>query len=79
MRYRVIQQYDRRYPIRLMCRTLAVSPAGCYAWRGLPESRRSAANRASPQEHPDDPPGESPDLRESEHLVRARATRAADS
>ena len=27
MRYRVIQEYDRRYPIRLMCRALAVSPA----------------------------------------------------
>jgi hypothetical protein len=28
MRYRVIQEHDRRYPIRLMCRALAVSPAG---------------------------------------------------
>jgi len=46
MRYHVIQQYDRRYPIRLMCRALAVSPAGYYAWRGRPESARSAANRA---------------------------------
>jgi hypothetical protein len=33
MRYRVIQEYDRRYPIRLMCRALAVSSAGYYAWR----------------------------------------------
>ena len=24
MRYRVIQEHDRRYPIRLMCRALAV-------------------------------------------------------
>jgi putative transposase len=45
MRYRVIQAYDRRYPIRLMCRTLAVSPAGYYAWRDRPESRRSRQNR----------------------------------
>jgi putative transposase len=45
MRYRVIQEHDRRYPIRLMCRALAVSPAGYYAWRGRPESRWAAANR----------------------------------
>lgn len=46
MRYRAIHEHNRRYPIRLMCRALAVSPAGYYAWRGRPESRRSAANRA---------------------------------
>ncbi len=28
MRYQVIQEYDCRYPIRLMCRALAVFPAG---------------------------------------------------
>ena len=46
MRYRVIQEHDRRYPIRLMCRALAVSPAGYYAWRTRPESHRSVRNRA---------------------------------
>lgn len=45
MRYRAIQEQDRRYPIRLMCRALAVSPAGYYAWRDRPESRRARQNR----------------------------------
>jgi transposase InsO family protein len=46
MRYRVIQEYDRRSSIRLMCRALAGSPAGYDAWRTRPASARSAANQA---------------------------------
>ncbi len=45
MRYRVIQEHDRRDPIRLMCRALAVSPAGYYAGRSRPASARSIQTR----------------------------------
>ena len=47
MRYRVIQEHDRRYPIRLMYRALAVSAAGYYAWRVRPESARSVSDRTT--------------------------------
>lgn len=45
MKYRAIHEYSCRYPIRLMGRALAVSPAGYYAWRARPESRRAMHNR----------------------------------
>ena len=45
MRYRAIQEHDRRFPIRLMRRALAVSAAGYYAWRTRPESDRSVYTR----------------------------------
>jgi transposase InsO family protein len=45
MRDRAIQEHDRRLPIRLMGRALAVSPAGYDAWRDRPERRRSIPTR----------------------------------
>ncbi len=45
MKYRVIKEHAVRYPVRLMCRALKVSPAGFYAWYERPESARTQANR----------------------------------
>ena len=45
MRYRATHAQDRRDPIRLMCRALAVSAAGYNAWRSRTESTRSVNTR----------------------------------
>jgi putative transposase len=45
MRFRFIEDRRADYPVTILCDVLRVSPAGYYAWRARPESRRSAANR----------------------------------
>ena len=45
MRFRFIEDRRADYPVTILCDVLGVSPAGYYAWRTRPESRRSAANR----------------------------------
>jgi putative transposase len=46
VRFRFIEDRRADYPVKVLCDVLGVSPAGYYAWRSRPESRRSAANRA---------------------------------
>lgn len=46
MKYAVIAQQHGAYPVRLMCRALAVSPAGYYAWRARRPSARVQADGA---------------------------------
>ena len=45
MRCQAIQAHTGRFPVTLMCRTLAVSSSGYYAWAARLESRRTAENR----------------------------------
>ena len=40
-----MRDHEARFPVRVMCRALTVSPAGYYAWAARPESRRRAANQ----------------------------------
>jgi putative transposase len=38
MTFRFIEAHKDQWPVRLLCETLEVSPAGYYAWRGRPRS-----------------------------------------
>jgi putative transposase len=40
MTFRFIDEHREQWPVRLLCETLEVSPAGYYAWRGRPASAR---------------------------------------
>lgn len=50
MKYQFIQAHQEEFPIRRMCRVLAVSPSGYYGWRERPESGRTRANQVLAQE-----------------------------
>jgi transposase InsO family protein len=46
MRYDFVEAHRGRWPVRLMCRVLRVSPGGYYDWRGRPKSSRAARHDA---------------------------------
>jgi putative transposase len=46
MRYDFVERHRGRWPVRLMCRVLAVSPGGYYDWRGRPASAKAERREA---------------------------------
>jgi putative transposase len=45
-RFRFVEQEKERYPVRILCRALGVSPSGYYAWRSRGPSARAVADAA---------------------------------
>jgi transposase InsO family protein len=46
MRYDFVEAHRGRWPVRLMCRVLRVSPGGYYDWRGRPASAKTERRAA---------------------------------
>src|ERR1044072_7684759 len=46
MRFAFIKEEKATYPVTALCRTLAVSRAGFYAWFSRPESERDCEDRS---------------------------------
>ncbi len=72
MSFRFIEDHRDRYPIRLMCAVLEVSPAGYYAWRDAPgRAERANSNCRAPGCDPEGPSGQLWTLRQSPRPCRA--------
>lgn len=46
MRYGFVERHRGRWPVRLMCRVLHVSPGGYYDWRGRPQTAKAQRREA---------------------------------
>jgi len=45
-RFRFVEQEKARYPVRILCRAVGVSPSGYYAWRTRAPSTRERSDAA---------------------------------
>jgi putative transposase len=45
VRYAFIREHEDQYPVRRLCKVMALHPSGYYAWRTHPESTRSIEDR----------------------------------
>ena len=45
MKYAIVYQHRKQYPVRMMCRAMSVSRSGYYDWQGRPESARTRHHR----------------------------------
>ena len=75
MTYRFIDEHRDQWPVRLLCETLEVSPAGYYAWRQRPRQRAAATARRPPRGDPGHPRRGQGPLRQPTHPRRTGGPR----